>query len=367
MKKYLSSLLCISLLLMATGCGKETVKDNPSIEVEPTKEEYLALYNQYLNEDHNIVYARNILQKAHQEFDDQEIEKLYEEFLTGDIRDDSGNLIYHHNIDMKRKYSEYDQYLGYYDDSISLPASMMVKYPSQLSLDNVLGEECPTLVQYDENGDITNVYVYNRVYDWAGILENGIIAYTIDAENQTAVAEKASFKYNDTGLIYQLTFGGELQKYIYDIDYDEFNRICRVEETLSWRDSTKTAHEYLYKSDGFAKYPTEVNDYSIDENGKIMELHGNLGIKIEYNENDQLQLVTIMINQNDNCASYTYTYRYVENGLLSERQFAVKSDVAEESESGSIEYEYTEDGLAVSIVGEDAIALTFDENYQLVK
>lgn len=368
MKKYLSSLLCISLLIMATGCTKETIEDNTPVEVEPNKEEYLALYDQYLSEDHNIIFARNILEKAHQEIADEEIEELYEEFLTGDIRDESGNLIYHHNVDMTRKYSLYDQYLGYYDETISLTASMMVKHPSQLSLKNVLGEECPTLIKYDEDGNITDIYVNNQIYNWPGILEKGIIAYAIDAENHMAIAENASFKYDDAGLIHQLTFGGESQKYIYDIYYDEANRINHIEETLSWRDETRTQPEYLYESNEFEEYPVVIGDYSIDQNGKIMKLHGNLEIVIEYNENDQLQLVTITIKQNDQITSSKYTYHYDENGLLVERQFEGKTSVEpEDLESSSIKYEYAKDGLTVSIIGEETTTLTFDENYQLLK
>ena len=100
MRKYLSSLLCISLLLMTTGCGKDNVEVDVPSEVEPINDYYLAKYDEYLNQDHNIVLVNNLLEEARKEIEDEEIKQIYADFQSGSLNN-----------------GEYTYWLGDYDGS----------------------------------------------------------------------------------------------------------------------------------------------------------------------------------------------------------------------------------------------------------
>lgn len=366
MKKYLSSLLCISLLIMAAGCGKDNVEVDVPSEVEPIKDYYLAKYDEYLNEEHNIVLVKNLLEKAHNEIDDEEINQLYADFQSGSLNNGEYTYALENN-----EGSVYDYYRGfrfkhwYYMDDVR---ETIIKYPSVRTLENIFGEGYPTLLKHNEEGLITDLYIIDPA--------------NIDEPNKMyhlAIDEEGNYQM-DNGAVKVVLDNGIVSSINYDYSYDDLGRLVKVAYTNG------DIAEYIYDTKDLQTYPNKIikdgQDYIYDEKGRLIAIendeYGISEIEVErthnFEYNDQDQIVnykrTSHYLEEDKTEVEEYQYTYNDDGLLVEQVVV--------NEKGNLisrkTIEYSEDGLTVNTTitdGSGNVDLAkytevFDENYQLL-
>ena len=371
MKKYLSSLLCISLLIMATGCGKEEVEIDTPSETEITNDVYLTKYDEYLNHDHNIVFVKNLLEKAHNEIDDEEINQLYADFQSGSLN--NGEYTY---VLRNTEGSVYDYYRGfrfkhwYYRENVR---ETIIKYPSVRTIENVFGEGYPTLFKHNEEGTITDLYII----DPANMDEPNTMYHLCLDEEGNYIFD------NDMGKVVlnnELVSNIEYYGVQYNYSYDDLGRLVKVVI------SNGSTVEYIYDAEESQAYPSKaIKDgvnYVYDEKGHLIAIENDeYGVSeteverthnFEYNDQDQIvnYKLTSHYLEEDKIEVEEYQYTYNDEGLLVEQ-------VVVDDESNPINHktiEYSEDGLTVSTTITDGsgnvdfakYTEVFDENYQLV-
>ena len=366
MKKYLSSLLCISLLLMAAGCGKENVEIETPTETEPTNDVYLTKYDEYLNQDHNIVLVKNLLEKAHNEIDDEEVNRLYTDFQSGSLN----NGEYTYTLG-NTEGSVYDYYRGFrfkhwhYVEDVR---ETIIKYPSVRTIENVFGEGYPTLFKHNEEGLITDLYIIDPA--------------NMDEPNKMyhlAIDEEGNYQMNN-GAVKVVLDNGIVSSINYDYSYDDLGLLVKVADTNG------DIAEYIYDTNDLQAYPNKIikdgQDYIYDEKGRLIAIendkYGISEIEVErthnFEYNDQDQIVNYKLTshylEEDKIEVEEYQYTYNDDGLLVEQ-------VVVDGEGNPINHktvEYSEDGLTVNTTitdGSGNVNLAkytevFDENYQLL-
>lgn len=370
MKKYLGVLLCISLLIMATGCGKDNVEVDVPSEVEPINDYYLAKYDEYLNEEHNIVLVKNLLEKAHNEIDDEEINQLYADFQSGSLNDGEYTYALANN-----EGSVYDYYRGFrfkhwhYVEDVR---ETIIKYPSIRTIESVFGEGYPTLFKHNEEGTITDLYII----DPANMDEpNTMYHLCLDEEGNYIFDNEMGKVVLDNELVSSIEYHGVQ----YNYSYDDLGRLVKVDI------SNGSTVEYIYDTNDLQAYPNKIikgKECIYDEKGRLIAIendkYGVSEIEVErthnfeYNNQDQIvnYKLTSHYLEEDKIEVEEYQYTYNDEGLLVEQ-------VVIDGEGNPINHktiEYSEDGLTVNTVitdGSGNVDLAkytevFDENYQLL-
>ena len=370
MKKYLSSLLCISLLLMAVGCGKDNAEVDVPSEVEPIKDYYLAKYDEYLNKEHNIVLVKNLLEKAHNEIDDEEINQLYADFQSGSLNNGEYTYTLGNN-----EGSFYDYYRGfrfkhwYYRENVR---ETIIKYPSVRTIENVFGEGYPTLFKHNEEGLITDLYII----DPANIDEpNTMYHLHLDEEGNYIFDNEMGKVVLNNGLVSSVEYNGVQ----YNNSYDDLGCLVKVDI------SNGSTVEYIYDTNDLQAYPNKIikgKECYYDEKGRLIAIendeYGISEIEVErthnFEYNDQDQIVnykrTSHYFEEDKIEVEEYQYTYNDDGLLVEQ-------VVVDGKGNPINHktiEYSEDGLTVNTTITDGSGYVdlakysevFDENYQLL-
>lgn len=342
MRKYLSSLFCIGLLLITTGCGKENVYIDSSSNLEPTNDFYLTKYDEFLNKDHNIVLVKNLLEKAHNEIDDEEINQLYTDFQGGSLN--NGEYTY-----WLGDYdgSSQDYFQGYRNRYLGYITETMVKYPSVRTIENVFGEGYPTLFKHNEDGLITDLYIINHADDFA---EDDMYHLTRDQEG--------NYLFDDD--MGKVILKGELiDKIIYDdieyqYTYDELGRISNVyNQYMSVKD-------YHYDTNELQAYPDYIENYYsggeeyYDDEGRLIKLDKtteNIYHQTYAFTCDELgrfiaaQVIEECSNEEPETINYTYTYN--DEGMLAIQ--SVCDEKGNPFERRTIEY-VKDDGYYKAIV-----------------
>ena len=368
MKRYLSALLCISLLLMATGCNNESSKVEFLEEAELTKEDYLALYDQYLNEDHNIVFVKNLLEKAHNEIDDEEIKQLYADFqsrslnngeYTFDLEDAEGTL-YDYYRGFRYKYWDY---ADDFRDRITDHDGFFE--PPHLS-------NYPTLCKHDEDGTITDIYIIDIAdleeegkMHHLSLLQDGV--YVLDDNQGEMVLDDARvssvsydgierhFIYNERGHLAKIEYSnGRVDEYIYHVEPLQIFLDKVIRDGVEYR---RNDFKNSIKDVKYGVLDTEViRNYDFE-----YKLGGMISI----------YRITSYYPSEDKTEVEEYRYRYNDQNLL-------KEQLVVDGEGNPINkktIEYSEDGLTVTTKVTDGIndtilveyVETFNDNHQLVK
>ena len=311
MGKYLSSLLCISLLLMATGCGKEDVEDDAPSEIEPINDYYLAKYDEYLNQDHNIVFVKNLLKKTHNEIDDEEVNQLCADFQSGSLS--NGEYTYYLG---DYDGSSQDYFKGYRNRYLGYTAETMVKYPSVRTVENVFGEGYPTLFKHNEDGLITDLYIINHTDDFD---EDDMYHLSRDQEGNYLFDNDMGKVILKDELIDKVIYDGVEYQYI----YDELGRISNVSSQYM------SIKDYHYDTNELQAYPNYIKNYNYggeeyyDDEGRLIKLDKTTeGIyhqtyTFTYDELGRFisaRVIEECLNEEPKIINYTYAYN--DKGML---------------------------------------------------
>ena len=353
---------------MVTGCNSESSKVEVREETALTKEDYLALYDQYLNEDHNIVFVKNLLEKAHKEIDDEEINQLYADFQSHSLNDgeytfnleDAEGTLYDYYRGFRYKYWDYaDDFrdrVTIHDEFFELP-----------HLSNY-----PTLCKHGEDGTISDIYIIDiadleeegKMYHLS-LLQDGIYVFddnqgemVLDGVRVSSVnygGTERHFIYNERGNLAKIEYSnGRVDEYIYHVEPLQIF----LEKVI--RDGVE------YKDDGFASSIKDVK-YGVLDTEVIRSYD------FEYKLEGMISIyrITSYYPNEDKTEIEEYRYRYNDQNLLKE-QLVVD---CEGNPINKKTIEYSEDGLVATTKvtnGIDDKVLveyvdTFDDNHQLIK
>ena len=364
MKKYLSALLGISLLLMATGCNQEEkpVETEPTVEVEDNValDADIAMYRDAVNVQHNAVIARNLFNKMLTQYDSEVVEKRLSETTS----EDSVKYGLRIKLDSKYTYTAFDAYYGRY---VNYPKTMKIDFPSQITFENNLLIGLPTLLEYGGNNKVIEAYI---TYD------QEVIHLSYDAEKNCYFDADKKIEVKavlQDGLIHHVKFNDVT----YDIHYDELKRIADVD--LINAEGTRKYSEYTYNTDAFQKFPDTVKVYLTDEetytktyqDGVVTKMTaitknatGNL-VTREINFDEQGHISDYYVNLEDN--RYHIVNTYDENGLIIED--VIYDQDEKPLEKATYEYLAEDNGTLLKVmiatyVDEAFVeACSYEENY----